>query len=105
MGILNVLPTALELLLVVGMLLYYFERAARIQLQMQAAAARTSDPFDGLRLRGLAYAEFALANPEQYRLAMMRMPAVSACSNSAQPASLRRFVPRPRSRSPTPGSS
>ena len=43
--------------------------------RMQAAAATTDDPFDGLRLRGLAYAEFALANPEQYRLAMMRMPA------------------------------
>jgi AcrR family transcriptional regulator len=42
---------------------------------MEAAAAETDDPFDGLRLRGLAYSRFALANPEQYRLAMMRMPA------------------------------
>ena len=41
---------------------------------MQQAADRTDDPFDGLRLRGLAYAEFALANPEQYRIAMMRVP-------------------------------
>lgn len=47
-----------------------------LDARMQAAAATTSDPFDGLRLRGLAYAEFALANPEQYRLAMMRMPAL-----------------------------
>jgi AcrR family transcriptional regulator len=45
---------------------------------MEAAAAQTTDPFDGLRLRGLAYARFALENPEQYRLAMMRMPAHGA---------------------------
>ena len=49
---------------------------AELDERMQAAGAKTSDPFDGLRLRGLAYVEFALANPEQYRLAMMRMPAV-----------------------------
>ena len=49
---------------------------ADLDERMQAAAATTSDPFDSLRLRGRAYAEFALANPEQYRLAMMRMPAV-----------------------------
>jgi len=49
---------------------------AELDQRMQEAAATTTDPFDGLRLRGMAYAEFALANPEQYRLAMMRMPAV-----------------------------
>jgi AcrR family transcriptional regulator len=49
---------------------------AELDQRMQAAATTTADPFDGLRLRGLAYVEFALANPEQYRLAMMRMPAV-----------------------------
>jgi AcrR family transcriptional regulator len=48
---------------------------AELDERMQAAAATTEDPFDGLRLRGMAYVEFALANPEQYRLAMMRMPA------------------------------
>jgi AcrR family transcriptional regulator len=42
---------------------------------MEEAAAQTDDPFDGLRVRGLAYARFAIENPEQYRLAMMRMPA------------------------------
>jgi len=41
---------------------------------MEQAAATTEDPFDGLRLRGVVYAKFALENPEQYRLAMMRMP-------------------------------
>ncbi len=42
---------------------------------MEEAAAVTSDPFDGLRMRGVVYVRFALDNPEQYRLAMMRMPA------------------------------
>ena len=42
--------------------------------QMEEAAQETADPFDGLRLRGMAYVAFALENPEQYRLAMMRMP-------------------------------
>jgi len=41
---------------------------------MEAAAATTEDPFDSLRLRGNCYVRFALENPEQYRLAMMRMP-------------------------------
>ena len=48
---------------------------AELDQQMEEAAATTDDPFDGLRLRGLAYSRFALSNPEQYRLAMMRMPA------------------------------
>jgi len=47
---------------------------ADLDARMEEAAATTDDPFDGLRLRGLAYVRFALANPEQYRLAMMRMP-------------------------------
>jgi AcrR family transcriptional regulator len=51
---------------------------AELDAQMQEAASRTDDPFDGLRLRGLAYAEFALANPEQYRIAMMRVPTPGA---------------------------
>jgi hypothetical protein len=41
---------------------------------MEQAAATTDDPFESLRLRGLVYVRFALDNPEQYRLAMMRMP-------------------------------
>lgn len=49
---------------------------AELDDHMEAAAAETQDPFDGLRRRGLAYAAFALANPEQYRIAMMRMPAI-----------------------------
>ena len=48
---------------------------AELDEVMEATAAETDDPFDGLRLRGLAYTRFALTNPEQYRLAMMRMPA------------------------------
>jgi AcrR family transcriptional regulator len=41
---------------------------------MEEAGSRTADPFEGLRLRGIAYVRFALDNPEQYRLAMMTMP-------------------------------
>jgi AcrR family transcriptional regulator len=48
---------------------------ADLDSQMEQAASQTDDPFDALRLRGLAYVRFALHNPEQYRIAMMRMPA------------------------------
>jgi AcrR family transcriptional regulator len=47
---------------------------AELDTLMEQAAATTTDPFDGLRLRGVVYTKFALENPEQYRLAMMRMP-------------------------------
>jgi AcrR family transcriptional regulator len=47
---------------------------ADLDAAMEAAAAESDDPFDSLRLRGVCYATFALENPEQYRLAMMRMP-------------------------------
>jgi len=47
---------------------------ADLDAAMEAAAATTDDPFDSLRLRGNCYVRFALENPEQYRLAMMRMP-------------------------------
>ena len=33
---------------------------------MNEAAAAGTDPFDSLRLRGLAYARFAIENPEHY---------------------------------------
>ena len=39
---------------------------------MEAAARTTDSPFEALRERGLAYVRFALANPEQYRLVLMR---------------------------------
>jgi AcrR family transcriptional regulator len=59
---------------------------AELDARMQEAASRTEDAFDGLRLRGLAYAEFALANPEQYRIAMMRVhaPGVDSAPFSAE---------------------
>jgi AcrR family transcriptional regulator len=47
---------------------------ADLDQAMEAAASATTDPFDSLRLRGNCYVRFALENPEQYRLAMMRMP-------------------------------
>jgi AcrR family transcriptional regulator len=39
---------------------------------MEAAAGNAETPFAALRERGLAYVRFALANPEQYRLVLMR---------------------------------
>jgi AcrR family transcriptional regulator len=42
--------------------------------EMEAAARESPDPFEGLRLRGMAYVRFALENPEHYRLVMMRTP-------------------------------
>ncbi|MDQ1688701.1 MAG: hypothetical protein QOK42_1676 [Frankiaceae bacterium] len=41
---------------------------------MEAAAADAEGPMEGLRARGLAYVRFAIANPEHYRLVMMRRP-------------------------------
>lgn len=42
---------------------------------MEEAAVDAVDPVDSLRRRGLAYVRFAVANPEHYRLVMMRRPA------------------------------
>jgi AcrR family transcriptional regulator len=47
---------------------------ADLDRKMEEAAATSADPFDGLRVRGITYVTFALNNPEQYRLAMMRVP-------------------------------
>jgi len=47
---------------------------AALDAAMEAAAASAEDPMDSLRQRGLAYVQFAVANPEHYRLVMMRRP-------------------------------
>ncbi len=49
---------------------------AELDQEMEAAAAAASSPFLGLRARGHAYARFALANPEHYRIVMMGRPHV-----------------------------
>ena len=46
----------------------------QLDLAMEQAAELEADPLQGLRARGVAYARFALANPEHYRLVMMRRP-------------------------------
>jgi AcrR family transcriptional regulator len=43
-----------------------------LDAQMQAAAREGINPFDGLRRQGIAYVEFAVANPEHYRIVLMR---------------------------------
>jgi AcrR family transcriptional regulator len=42
---------------------------------MEAAAAGAPNAFEGLRERGLAYVRFAVANPEHYRIVLMRRDA------------------------------
>jgi AcrR family transcriptional regulator len=48
---------------------------AALDAAMEAAARATEDPMESLRERGLAYVRFAIANPEHYRLVLMRRPA------------------------------
>jgi hypothetical protein len=43
-----------------------------LHTQMRAAAAEATDVFDGLRRQGIAYVQFAIANPEHYRIVLMR---------------------------------
>ena len=45
---------------------------AALDAQMQAAASEGTDVFDGLRRQGVAYVQFAVANPEHYRIVLMR---------------------------------
>jgi AcrR family transcriptional regulator len=45
---------------------------AALDTSMLAAAADAPDPFEGLRRMGVAYVQFARANPEQYRIVLMR---------------------------------
>jgi AcrR family transcriptional regulator len=44
----------------------------QLDAAMEEAARAAETPFAALRERGLAYVRFALANPEQYRLVLMR---------------------------------
>jgi len=46
-----------------------------LHVAMKAAAEQAADPFQALRAQGVAYVHFALANPEHYRIVMMRAPA------------------------------
>jgi len=46
-----------------------------LHVAMKTAAEEASDPFQALRAQGVAYVRFALANPEHYRMVMMRAPA------------------------------
>lgn len=49
---------------------------------------RIEDPVERLRRMGLAYADFALANPSQYRfmfMTLMKHPMVDGCGNAVTP--------------------
>jgi AcrR family transcriptional regulator len=43
-----------------------------LHVVMKEASAGAPDAFEGLRRQGIAYVRFALANPEHYRIVMMR---------------------------------
>ncbi|MGB8651055.1 MAG: TetR/AcrR family transcriptional regulator [Mycobacteriales bacterium] len=45
-----------------------------LHVAMKEASADAPDAFHGLRRQGTAYVRFALANPEHYRIVMMRAP-------------------------------
>lgn len=49
-------------------------QAEEVDQAMQQAAIAGSDPWDRIRLRGLAYLRWGLANPEHYRILMMCRP-------------------------------
>lgn len=43
-------------------------------MTLKDASTQASDPFEALRKQGVAYVHFLLANPEHYRIVMMRGP-------------------------------
>ena len=43
-----------------------------LHVTMKEASAGAPDAFEALRRQGIAYVQFALANPEHYRIVMMR---------------------------------
>lgn len=45
---------------------------AALHVAMRTASEQAPDPFQALRAQGQAYVRFALANPEHYRIVMMR---------------------------------
>ncbi len=49
-------------------------QAEQVDRIMERAALEGRDPFDRIRLRGLAYLHWGLANPEHYRILMMSRP-------------------------------
>ena len=46
----------------------------QLHVVMKTASADALNPWEALRAQGVAYVEFALANPEHYRIVMMRGP-------------------------------
>ena len=54
-----------------------------IAVRMQAAGERVAEPFQALRLQGIAYVEFALENPEHYRIVLMHRAQASLQPDTA----------------------
>lgn len=58
---------------------------------MQQASRDAVDPFEALRMQGVAYIRFALENPEQYRVVMMSPP-VGKASGPVEAMSMSAFA-------------
>ena len=54
-----------------------------IAVRMQAAGESVAEPFQALRLQGIAYVEFALENPEHYRIVLMHRAQASLQPDTA----------------------
>ena len=65
---------------------------AALDAQMQAAADGVPDPFEALRLQGVAYVEFAIANPEHYRIVLMRKHTAQGADLLMASAAFEHFV-------------
>ena len=65
---------------------------AALDAQMRAAAADAPDAFEGLRLQGIAYVEFAIANPEHYRIVLMRKHTAQGADLLMASAAFEHFV-------------
>lgn len=54
-----------------------------LAIRLQTASASTPDAFEALRLQGIAYVEFAVENPEHYRIIMMHRAETTTVDDEA----------------------
>lgn len=59
-----------------------------LHVAMKAAEEGAPHPFEALRRQGVAYVRFALANPEHYRIVMMRAHPAGAAAPAGAPSDL-----------------
>ncbi len=59
-----------------------------LHVTMKAASEDAPHPFEALRRQGVAYVDFALANPEHYRIVMMRAHPAGAAAPPGAPSDM-----------------